>query len=464
MEIVIYDNKGNPIAQGNGFIVRKDGVIVTNYHVITDAEDIKVKASGKVLRVEGLLHIDKENDIVMLKAESEELPIVKLGDIDKALVGEYVYVISIPAGRESTLSEGILQEVKKIDPKTKLLQITAPTLPGSSGAPVFNKNGEVIGVATLSSKRIRNLTYAVPISLIKDKISAKTITALKDAGIEDHQYWFIPDGNCGYDGSYTDAIEAYKQEIKIEPDDMFAHFNLGCAYCKAGMYEEAVEAYKQAIRVEPDFAEAYYSLGLTYCRDLSMFREAIEAFKQVIRIKPDFPKACFRLGVVYEKLGMYKKAIEVYKKAGELEPMNEDIHAELADILLKSGDNEQSIREYKKVFKLVKENMKSNPRDASTYGDASWYALFSGDFLAAEKYAKDGISYDPKEYWITCNLGHAYLLQGQKVKAIIEYKYFINHSTENPKDDIKEDFSLLKKRFEDKVSIMKLVENELGIK
>jgi len=71
---------------------------------------------------------------------------------------------------------------------------------------------------------------------------------------------------------------------------------------------------------------------------------------------------------------------------------------------------------------------------------------------------------DPEEYWISCNLGHAYLLQGQKAKAIIEYKYFIHHSTENPKGYIKEDFSLLKKRFEDKISIMKLVENELGIK
>src|SRR4030042_4289254 len=111
VEIVTYDNKGNWISQGSGFIVRKDGVIVTNYHVITKAEDIKVKAGGKILNVEGLLHIDKENDIVMLKAESEELPIVKLGDIDKAKVGENVYVISRPGGRENTLSDGILQEV-----------------------------------------------------------------------------------------------------------------------------------------------------------------------------------------------------------------------------------------------------------------------------------------------------------------------------------------------------------------
>jgi len=60
------------ISQGSGFIVRKDGAIVTNYHVISNAEDIKIKAGDKVLEVEGLLHIEKENDIVILKAK--ELP------------------------------------------------------------------------------------------------------------------------------------------------------------------------------------------------------------------------------------------------------------------------------------------------------------------------------------------------------------------------------------------------------
>src|SRR4030066_2365807 len=141
VEILIYDNRGNPISQGNGFIVRRDGVIVTNYHVITGAEDIKVKANGKVFEVERLLYINKENDIAILKAESKELPIVKFGDSDKAVVGENVYVISrLPGGLKNTLPDGILQELKKIDLKIKLLQITASTSAGSSGSPVFKRH------------------------------------------------------------------------------------------------------------------------------------------------------------------------------------------------------------------------------------------------------------------------------------------------------------------------------------
>ena len=148
MVVVAYDGKGNAISQGRGFIVRHDGAIITNYHVISNASDIKVKAGDKVLKVEGIIHADKENDLVILKVKGDKLPVVKLGDISKASVGEKVYVISSPEGLENTVSDGILSGIREISQERKVLQITAPISPGSSGGPVFNKSGEVIGVAT----------------------------------------------------------------------------------------------------------------------------------------------------------------------------------------------------------------------------------------------------------------------------------------------------------------------------
>jgi len=293
VEIVIYDSKGNPISQGNGFIVRKDGVIVTNYHVITAAEDIKVKASGKVLEVERLLYINKENDIAILKAESKELPIVKLGDIDKAVVGENVYVISrLPGGLESTLSDGILQGVEKIDPKMKLFQITAPTSAGSSGAPVFNKHGEVIGVATCSSKRIRNLTYAVPINLIKDKISAKNITALKDAGLENYS---------------LGLAEKFKKE--------------GNQLSNAGRHWEAIEAFTKAIKLRPTFDVPYINRSYSYLK-LEQFHNAIEDCNKAIELNTKYDWAYINRGVAYAELGKHKQALSNYKKALVLNPEN----------------------------------------------------------------------------------------------------------------------------------------------
>ncbi len=72
--VIAFDEQNKPISQGSGFIVRQDGAVVTNYHVISNASNIAVKAGDKVLEVEGFLYIDKENDLVILKAEVKELP------------------------------------------------------------------------------------------------------------------------------------------------------------------------------------------------------------------------------------------------------------------------------------------------------------------------------------------------------------------------------------------------------
>jgi len=170
--IVTFNKEGKPISQGSGFIMREDGAIVTNFHVISNAVDIEIKVGDKILKVEGFIHIDKENDLVILKLNGEKLPVVKLGDIEKTNVGERVYVISSPQGLENTISDGILNSIREIDPKRKILQITAPVSEGSSGGPVFNKNGEVIGIATSLIKEAQNINFAMPVNLIKDKISA----------------------------------------------------------------------------------------------------------------------------------------------------------------------------------------------------------------------------------------------------------------------------------------------------
>ncbi len=83
--VVTYNAKGEPISQGSGFIVRPDGAVITNYHVISNAVDIAVKAGDKVLKVEGLLHVDKENDLVILKAKGKELPTAAVNNEDFTL-------------------------------------------------------------------------------------------------------------------------------------------------------------------------------------------------------------------------------------------------------------------------------------------------------------------------------------------------------------------------------------------
>jgi len=328
--VVTYNEKGEAISQGSGFIVSEDGAVVTNYHVISNARDIKVKAGDKILDVEGLILADKENDLVILKIKGEKFPVVKLGDIARINIGEKVYVISSPQGLENTVSDGILSGIREITSDKKILQITAPISSGSSGSPVFNSNGEVIGIATFIIKEAQNLNFAMPVNYIKGKIGSEKVTALKESKIEDYkktaEYWFYL-GLAYYKlGKYKDAIESFKQSITIKPDSAEANLNLSASYDKLGNYSDAIEPLKRAIKIKPDYAEAHYILGLAYGKlgmnkeAIDAFKQAIEPFKQAIRIEPDDAETHFCLGSIYALLNNEDSALEEYKILKNLDP------------------------------------------------------------------------------------------------------------------------------------------------
>jgi len=323
--VITYDEKGNEIGTGSGFIVRRDGAVVTNYHVIGMAKDIKIKAGNKIFDVEGLIFTDKINDLAILKARAKDMPAVKLGAIGEANIGEHVYVIGYPSGLENTISVGLLRGIRKIDEKREILRTTIPVSPGSSGGPVFNRNGEVIGVVTTGTGFIgegeaRNSSLAISVKLIKDRISSKSITAIKDSGLEDYintaMYW--NELGVAYDksGKHQEAIESFKQALMSNPDNALAHYNLGVAYRKSGKYQEAIKSYKEAIRIDPEDANAHSELGSAYLKS-GRYKEAIELYKQAIKFRTDdswfisFEHSY--LGRAYVGLNDSDSALEQYK-------------------------------------------------------------------------------------------------------------------------------------------------------
>jgi len=347
--VIALDENNEPIMQGSGFVVRADGAIVTNYHVISNAKYIKVKVDGTALDVEGLILEDKENDLAILKAKAEKLQTVKIGDSEKATVGEKVYVISRSKGAENAISDGMLRGIKEISSGRKMLQISATILPKSSGSPVFNKDGAVIGVATFLSDA-QNLNFVMPVNLIKNKIGNKKVLLLKESGIEDYkktaQYWTNL-GNAYYNsGKYKEAIQSYEQAAQINPDYAEAYINLGCAYAGLDMHEKAIESFKQAVRINPESADAHYGLGVSY-RALGMIEDAIESYELAIRNNPDSADAYYHLGDSYVDSGMYKKAIKSYKQAIRIKPDFAEVHYCLGFVYMIFSDRGSALEEYK---------------------------------------------------------------------------------------------------------------------
>lgn len=169
VSIVMSDKDGRPIAQGTGFLVSRDGRVVTNYHVIQHGSSAVVKLpDGAFFLVDGVLAADKVRDIAVIKAHGENFRTVPLGDSDRLQVGEEVVAIGNPLSLESTVSNGILSGVRSLEKEGgKLLQVTAPISPGSSGGPLFNMVGEVVGITTLHIKGGENLNFAIPINDVK---------------------------------------------------------------------------------------------------------------------------------------------------------------------------------------------------------------------------------------------------------------------------------------------------------
>ena len=168
--IQTFDKDNKPLGQGSGFFVNNKGHIVTNHHVIEGAYRATVKtSSGMEYPVEGIIAKNADADIVKLVVNIPDAntPFLNLSEIVPS-EGQDIVVIGNPLGLESTVSAGIVSAVRDIPAFGKILQITAPISPGSSGSPVINSKGEVIGIATLIVTKGQNLNFAIP----SDKIIA----------------------------------------------------------------------------------------------------------------------------------------------------------------------------------------------------------------------------------------------------------------------------------------------------
>ena len=156
------DSKGLPLGIGSGFFVR-DNLIATNYHVIEGAARGTAKLVGQfsTYTIEGVTATDKTNDLALLKVTVYGINPLPLGNSSDVKIGETVYVAGNPKGLEGTFSNGIISSRRDQYAKERL-QMTAPISPGSSGGPVLNSKGEVIGISFMTLVSGQNLNFAIP--------------------------------------------------------------------------------------------------------------------------------------------------------------------------------------------------------------------------------------------------------------------------------------------------------------
>jgi serine protease Do len=155
---------------GSGFIVSSDGYILTNAHVVDGANVVTVKLTDKREFRAKVVGADKQSDVAVLKIDASNLPIVKIGDPNQSKVGQWVVAIGSPYGFDNTVTSGIISAKSRSLPNenyTPFIQTDVPVNPGNSGGPLFNLQGEVIGINSMIYSQtggFQGLSFAIPIN------------------------------------------------------------------------------------------------------------------------------------------------------------------------------------------------------------------------------------------------------------------------------------------------------------
>lgn len=169
-ELEDFDSK----SLGSGLIMSADGYILTNHHVVRDADEIIVRLSDRREFVAAIVGADKRSDVALLKIDADDLPTVKIGSSKDLKVGEWVLAIGSPFGFDHTVTAGIVSAKKRNLPSENyvpFIQTDVAINPGNSGGPLFNLDGEVVGVNSQIYSRtggFMGLSFAIPIDVAMD--------------------------------------------------------------------------------------------------------------------------------------------------------------------------------------------------------------------------------------------------------------------------------------------------------
>ena len=166
----------NSRSLGSGFIISDDGYVITNHHVVKDAEEIIVKLSDRRMLVAELIGSDPRSDIALLKLDAADLPIVKLGTSENVKVGQWVLAIGSPFGFDASVTAGIVSAKGRSLPSESyvpFIQTDVAINPGNSGSPLFDLDGNVIGINSQIYTRsggFMGLSFAIPIEVAVDVV------------------------------------------------------------------------------------------------------------------------------------------------------------------------------------------------------------------------------------------------------------------------------------------------------
>lgn len=261
--LVTFDDRGNAQSIGSGVILASNGEIVTNFHVVRQAKAIAAKLWNRsFLPITEVVGIDEKSDVVILKADAQDLPKAQAAPEKSLSVGDSVIAIGNPLGLESALSTGVVSGFRDVPQLGRAIQTTAPISPGSSGGGLFDSQGRLVGITSSTLVEGQNLNFAIPAEIINQ---VKRFPPKKLASIQ--QQTGGPQDERGQSVGGADSLSRAKAfmglemfddaekelanalaENKFNPE---VHFYLGDLLVQRKNYDKAREEFKIASNLDP---------------------------------------------------------------------------------------------------------------------------------------------------------------------------------------------------------------------
>jgi S1-C subfamily serine protease len=371
--VMIEAESDDGTGQGSGFVVEGDGAIVTNLHVLAGASTLTVSLrDGTRFTEVAVRAFDVERDLAVVVVElpngAGALPTVELGDTTSIEPGAAILVIGNPLGLEQTVTEGIVSAWREpggedagrpeddprsalLLPPCRLLQISAAISPGSSGGPVFNDRGEVIGVAASGVLHgIAGLNFAVPVdelpALLDEDMAMDLMTFQERVDGERLELArpHLESAEVAYDREESRAAADHlERALQLHPRYEEALLLAGRIALESGQIDLAEKRLGEAARVSEDNAEAWFLLGKLHHEmaiardDAALLFQAEAEYEKTLELEARHGGAAYNLAVILAGRGSFDRAEELLRVAIDSGPEITDAYYTLGEIYLAQG-------------------------------------------------------------------------------------------------------------------------------
>ncbi len=430
------DSRGKEMSQGSGVIL-PSGKIATNCHVVEGGVSYLV-GRGKKFVPSAYYGGDADKDVCLLEARGLSGKPAQPGRTGDLKVGVPVYAVGAPQGLELSISDGIVSQLRGV--QTPLIQTTAAISPGSSGGGLFDGEGRLVGLTTLYIEGGQNLNFAIPVEWIGEVKPGRRAVSREEGRVQfamraaalkgardwqglldlcrrwtksysgDVYAWFNLGFSYGELNRSQDAIEAYRQAVRINPEHAEVWYNQGIAYEKLNRSQDAIDAYRQALRIDPKHVSAWEGLGAAY-RGLNRYTDAIDAYRQALRIDPKDASAWEGLGIAYHGLNRYTDAIDAFRQAVRVDP-------DYADAWYSLGVSYGVLNRHQDAIEVYRQAVRIDPKHTQSWHNLGVsYSKLHRIHDAIEAF-RQAVRIAPKNSRGWQALGVAYLLSGNRTAAL----------------------------------------------